>query len=75
MKGELREYCFCRDITSSRQYCNVPIEDQHTSLNLLLEFALQKGTLSSVLDIVLLLLNLWDNRTHMNDNRYNSCTL
>ncbi|XP_018562377.1 E3 ubiquitin-protein ligase HERC2 isoform X2 [Anoplophora glabripennis] len=59
------------DITSSRQYCNVPIEDQHTSLNLLLEFAFQKGTLSSILDMVLLLLNLWDNRMHMNDNRSN----
>ncbi|KAJ8962033.1 hypothetical protein NQ314_005815 [Rhamnusium bicolor] len=57
------------DVTSSRQYCTVPIEDQHTSLNLLLEFSLQKGTLSSILDMVLLLLNLWDKRTHMNDNR------
>ncbi|KAJ8985747.1 hypothetical protein NQ317_014400 [Molorchus minor] len=57
------------EITSGRQYCNVPLEDQHISLNLLLEFALQKGTLSGILDMVLLLLNLWDNRTHMNDNR------
>ncbi|CAH1964040.1 unnamed protein product [Acanthoscelides obtectus] len=57
------------DVTSGRQYCNVPIEDQHTSLNLLLEFGLQKGTLSSTLDMVLLLLSLWDKRTHINDNR------
>ncbi|KAK5650580.1 hypothetical protein RI129_001609 [Pyrocoelia pectoralis] len=57
------------DITSGRQYCEVPVEDQHTSLNLLLELALQKGTLSSVLDVVLLLLNLWDKATHLDDNR------
>ncbi|CAG9815802.1 unnamed protein product [Phaedon cochleariae] len=56
------------DTTTERQY-NVPVTDQHTSLNLLLEFALQKGTLSSILDIVILLLILWDKKTHMNDNR------
>lgn len=60
---------YFRDVTSGRQYCDVPIEDQHISLNLLLEFALQKGTLSSVLDMVLLLLNLWTKRTNTNDNR------
>lgn len=48
----------------------MPIEDQHTSLNLLLEFALQKGTLSSILDMVLLLLTLWNKRMHIHDNRY-----
>lgn len=66
---DLTIWIFSRDITSGRQYCNVPIEDQHISLNLLLEFALQKGTLSSILDMVLLLLNLWTKRTNTNDNR------
>lgn len=47
----------------------MPIEDQHTSLNILLEFVLQRGTLSSVLDMVLLMLNLWDKRVHQLDNR------
>ncbi|KAJ8950701.1 hypothetical protein NQ318_012781 [Aromia moschata] len=65
----IQHFIFFFDVSSGRQYYNVPIEDQHISLNLLLEFSLQKGTLSSVLDMVLLLLNLWDNRTHMNDNR------
>ncbi|XP_056632300.1 E3 ubiquitin-protein ligase HERC2 isoform X1 [Diorhabda sublineata] len=57
------------DLSSERQHCNVPIEDQNISLNLLLEFALQKATLSSILDIVLLLLTLWNKKTHITDNR------
>lgn len=60
---------FFRNVASGRQFCSVPIEDQHASLNLLLELALQKGKLSSILDMVLLLLNLWSNRTHTSDNR------
>lgn len=60
--------CF-RDITSGRQHFEVPLEDQQTSLNLLLEMALQKGTLSSMLDMVLLLLNLWNKKAHPDDNR------
>ncbi|CAH0559020.1 unnamed protein product [Brassicogethes aeneus] len=57
------------DVSTGRQYYNVPIEDQHTSLNLLLEFALQKGNLSSILEIVLLLLNLWEKQSNFGDNR------
>ena len=34
-----------------------------------MELAIQKGTLSSILDIVLLLLTLWDKQTNLNDNR------
>lgn len=59
-----------RDVTSGRQYCEVPFSDKHTSLNLLLELALQKGSLSSMLDMVMLLLNLWDQRTHLDNNRF-----
>lgn len=62
-------FCF-RDVTSGRQYCSVPLEDQHAALNLLLELALQKGSLSSILDVVILLLNLWDKQTHLDNNRY-----
>ncbi|CAH1128754.1 unnamed protein product [Ceutorhynchus assimilis] len=54
---------------TSRQNCNIPREDQHRSLNILLEFALQRGTLSGVLDMVLLMLSLWDKRIHLVDNR------
>ncbi|GJQ69394.1 HERC2 [Trypoxylus dichotomus] len=57
------------DVTSGRQYCEVPLEDQHVSLNLLLELAIQKGTLSSILDIVLLLLQLWEKKAYSDDNR------
>ncbi|XP_044262446.1 E3 ubiquitin-protein ligase HERC2 isoform X2 [Tribolium madens] len=57
------------DISGSRQNFVIPLEDQHTSLNLLMELAIQKGTLSSILDIVLLLLNLWDKQTNLHDNR------
>nr|XP_022903495.1 E3 ubiquitin-protein ligase HERC2 isoform X1 [Onthophagus taurus] len=57
------------EITNNRQFCEVPLQDQHVSLNLLLELALQKGTLSSVLDCVLLLLQLWEKKNYSNDNR------
>lgn len=54
----------------NRQNYTIPIEDQHTSLNILLEFALQRGALSGVLEMVLLMLSLWDKRVHQLDNRY-----
>ncbi|XP_074029211.1 E3 ubiquitin-protein ligase HERC2 [Leptinotarsa decemlineata] len=57
------------EVTSDRSYANVPIEDQHTSLNLLMEFALQKGTLSGILEVVILLLTLWKKKSQLNDNR------
>lgn len=57
------------DVISGRQYCTVPLEDQHTSLNILLELAIQKGTLGSILEMVLLLLHLWNKATHLEDNR------
>lgn len=54
---------------SDRQYCEVPVEDMHIALNLLLELALQKGTLNSILDMVMLLLKLWEKQTHLDNNR------
>ncbi|XP_066141939.1 E3 ubiquitin-protein ligase HERC2 isoform X1 [Euwallacea fornicatus] len=70
-----KSYKFLRQVVEgeinggSRQNCIVPIEDQHTSLNILLEFAMQKGTLNGILDMVLLMLSLWDKRVHQLDNR------
>ncbi|XP_025832237.1 E3 ubiquitin-protein ligase HERC2 [Agrilus planipennis] len=57
------------DVVSGRQYCEIPIQDQHTSLNILLELAVQKGTLSTILDVLLLLLNIHDKTIHSDDNR------
>lgn len=57
------------DVTCGQQYCEVPLADKHISLCLLLELAIQRGTLSSVLDALLLLLNLWDKATYQVDNR------
>ncbi|XP_012936715.1 E3 ubiquitin-protein ligase HERC2 [Aplysia californica] len=50
----------------------VPVQDQQIALCLILELAVQKGTLSSVLQAVLLLLNLWNNSHHDYDNRVSS---
>ncbi|GAB0100562.1 Probable E3 ubiquitin-protein ligase HERC2 [Sergentomyia squamirostris] len=55
------------DIMGTR--CNVPREDRHTALNLLLELGIQKGNLGSVLEGVLLLLNLWEKDKDGEDNR------
>ena len=56
-------------MNSGRQWCEVPVSDQHTALCLLLELAVQRGALSNVLDAVLLLLNLWDRGKYQVDNR------
>lgn len=51
---------------------NVPISDQHLALGIYLELAFQRGSLSHILESVLLLLRLWDRGQ---DNEKNSsCT-
>lgn len=50
----------------------VPVQDQQTALALLLELAVQRGSLSHILNVVLLLLNLWNNSRHEFDNRISS---
>lgn len=47
----------------------VPREDQHIALCLLLELAMQRGALSNMLEAVLLLLQLWDKGKQEADNR------
>ncbi|KAL1023407.1 hypothetical protein UPYG_G00040470 [Umbra pygmaea] len=47
---------------------NIPQQDQHLALAILLELAVQRGTLSQLLSAVLLLLRLWDNGTREMDN-------
>lgn len=50
----------------------VPAQDQQVALALLLELAVQRGTLSSILGAVLLLLNLWSSNRNDCDNRLSS---
>uniref|UniRef100_A0A2C9K806 HECT-type E3 ubiquitin transferase n=1 Tax=Biomphalaria glabrata TaxID=6526 RepID=A0A2C9K806_BIOGL len=50
----------------------IPVQDQQVALCLILELAVQRGALSSVLQAVLLLLNLWNNSHHDYDNRVSS---
>lgn len=47
----------------------IPLQDQHYALCLLLELAVQRATLSHLLEAVLLLLRLWNKRTDNRDNR------
>uniref|UniRef100_A0A8C4NJF8 HECT-type E3 ubiquitin transferase n=1 Tax=Eptatretus burgeri TaxID=7764 RepID=A0A8C4NJF8_EPTBU len=46
----------------------VPPQDQHLALAILLELAVQRGTLSQMLSAVLLLLQLWESGTREADN-------
>uniref|UniRef100_A0A3B3ZIR2 RCC1-like domain-containing protein n=1 Tax=Periophthalmus magnuspinnatus TaxID=409849 RepID=A0A3B3ZIR2_9GOBI len=46
---------------------NIPLQDQHLALAILLELAVQRGTLQ-LLSAVLLLLRLWDSGTREMDN-------
>ena len=64
-----------RDVNSSGSASGktrIPVQDQQTALSLILELAVQRGTLSNVLSCVLLLLNLWNNSRHDYDNRVSS---
>eukprot|EP00066_Takifugu_rubripes_P008032 XP_003973941.1 PREDICTED: E3 ubiquitin-protein ligase HERC2-like isoform X2 [Takifugu rubripes] len=47
---------------------NIPLQDQHLALAILLELAVQRGTLSQLLSAVLLLLRLWESGTREMDN-------
>lgn len=47
----------------------IPRTDRNISLNLLLELGIQKGTLSSTLEGILLLLTLWEKYLENDDNR------
>ncbi|XP_045543165.1 E3 ubiquitin-protein ligase HERC2 isoform X2 [Salmo salar] len=47
---------------------SIPLQDQHLALAILLELAVQRGTLSQLLSAVLLLLRLWDSGTREMDN-------
>ena len=48
----------------------MPLADQHLGLCLLLELAVQRGTLTRMLECVLLLLDIWDSRVSSNpDNK------
>ncbi|KAG9492301.1 hypothetical protein GDO78_000687 [Eleutherodactylus coqui] len=53
---------------SPRSAGNIPLQDQHLALAILLELAVQRGTLSQMLSAVMLLLQLWDNGTRETDN-------
>ena len=47
----------------------IPLVDKHTSLALLLELAVQKGSLHEILDAVLLLMHIWQREHQRHDNR------
>ncbi|KAA0712570.1 E3 ubiquitin-protein ligase HERC2 [Triplophysa tibetana] len=53
---------------SGKAPSNIPLQDQHLALAILLELAVQRGTLSQLLSAVLLLLRLWDSGTREMDN-------
>ncbi|XP_041440166.1 E3 ubiquitin-protein ligase HERC2 isoform X2 [Xenopus laevis] len=62
---------FLRDVhgtQSPRSPGNIPLQDQHLALAILLELAIQRGTLSQMLSAVMLLLQLWENGTKETDN-------
>ncbi|XP_063970630.1 E3 ubiquitin-protein ligase HERC2-like [Lytechinus pictus] len=54
---------------SAKGVDTIPVADQHSALALLLELAVQRGTLGHLLDATLLLLQLWDKGRQEPDNR------
>lgn len=53
---------------------SIPQNDRNIALSLLLELAMQKGTLSASLEAILLLLTLSDKERELNDNRAPYCS-
>ena len=55
-------------------YCkpldSVPVSDQHVALGILMELGVQRGSLQHMLEVILLLLELWDSGQ---DNDTDSC--
>lgn len=66
---------FLRDLSTKSQGAAklhsscIPIKDQHLAVNLLLEFALQTGKLSTMLEILHYLLDMWEERKQIPDAR------
>lgn len=58
--------------TGSSSVTKVPLGDRHMALSLLLHLALQRATLSTLLTIITLLLQLWDSGRNQVDNRVSS---
>ncbi|MGH0166749.1 UNVERIFIED_CONTAM: hypothetical protein FKN15_006610 [Acipenser sinensis] len=54
--------------SSTKGAGNIPLQDQHIALAILLELSVQRGTLSQLLSAVLLLLQLWDSGSRETDN-------
>ncbi|XP_058886345.1 E3 ubiquitin-protein ligase HERC2-like isoform X1 [Acipenser ruthenus] len=54
--------------SSTKGAGNIPLQDQHLALAILLELSVQRGTLSQLLSAVLLLLQLWDSGSRETDN-------
>lgn len=69
LREELTSFFLSRDVNGGRGSAEIPVSDQHTALCLLLELATQRGSLSHLLDAVLLLVNLWDKGKYEVDNR------
>ncbi|KAK7486952.1 hypothetical protein BaRGS_00021768, partial [Batillaria attramentaria] len=60
---------------SAHSSSKIPTQDQQIALCLLMELAVQRGSLGHMLSAVLLLLNLWNNSHHHYDNRVSSSLL
>ncbi|KAK7097783.1 E3 ubiquitin-protein ligase HERC2-like isoform X3 [Littorina saxatilis] len=60
---------------SAHSSSKIPTQDQQIALCLLMELAVQRGSLGHILSAVLLLLNLWNNSHHHYDNRVSSSLL
>ena len=54
---------------ASSEAAEIPTKDRNIALMLLLEFALQKGSLNEILDMVKLLLTIWKIGRERQDNR------
>lgn len=56
--------------SASAKTNRVPVHDQQVALALILELAVQRGSLNHLLSAVLLLLHLWSSSRHDCDNRF-----
>ena len=71
MESDSTSICFYSELSggNAAKVNSVPVADQQAALCILTELAVQRATLSHMLDIILLLLSVWSGARHKCDNR------
>lgn len=62
-------FIFCRKLINSSEH-EIPLIDRQYALQILFELAIQRGTITALLDMILLLIILSEKNDHSSENRF-----